>query len=154
MIRIAKLTDYGIVVLTHMTRHAHRCVHSATELAEATSIPLPTVQKVLKMLARDGLVTSMRGARGGYALGCDPGDVDLMRVLEAMEGPVSLTACAEPHAEGCGEAGHCIVAPHWPVINRAVRDALTQVTVRDLAGGASGTGRARVPLRAAAGEGV
>ena len=154
MIRIAKLTDYGIVVLTHMARHAHRCVHSATELAESTEIPLPTVQKVLKMLARDGLVTSMRGARGGYALGCDPAEVDLIRVLEALEGPVSLTACAVPHAEGCSESGHCIVAPHWPVINRAVRDALQQVTVRDLPVGAGGMVRSRPGARVAVGEGA
>ena len=67
MLRIAKLTDYAIVVLAHMARNAHRCVHPATDLAEQTVVPLPTVQKVLKVLLREGLVVSMRGARGPSA---------------------------------------------------------------------------------------
>lgn len=132
MLRIGKLTDYAIVVLAHMARHAHRCVFSATDLATETGVPLPTVQKVLKTLTREGLLVSMRGARGGYALGSDPATVDLLRLLEAMEGPVSMTECAGGEAHHCVEAGRCHVAGHWVVINHAVRQALQQVTLRDL----------------------
>lgn len=135
MLRISKMSDYGIVVLTQMVRMAHRCVHPATELAEETRIPLPTVQKVLKVLARDGLVVSMRGARGGYALADDPARVDLVRVLDCLEGPVALTDCAA-HGEGCSEEAWCHVAPHWMVINRAVRTALQGVTLLEVARGA------------------
>jgi FeS assembly SUF system regulator len=133
VLRIGKITDYGIVVLVQMARTAHRCVHPATELADETGIPLPTVQKVLKMLAKDGLVVSMRGARGGYALAQDPAHTDLVRVLECLEGPLALTECAVPHTEACAEAGRCHVAPHWQVINDAVRTALEGVSVLQLA---------------------
>jgi Rrf2 family protein len=85
------------------------------------------------MLAKDGLVVSMRGARGGYALAQDPARTDLVRVLECLEGPLALTECAVSHAEGCAEAGRCHVAPHWQVINHTVRTALEGVSVLELA---------------------
>ena len=132
MLRIGKLTDYAIVVLAHMARHAHRCVHPATDLAVGTGAPLPTVQKVLKTLAKEGVVTSMRGARGGYALAADPADTSLMRILEAMEGPLSMTECALPHGGGCQDVGHCGLGAHWPLINETVRGALEQVTLLEL----------------------
>lgn len=132
MLRIGKLADYAIVVLAHMARHAHRCVHPATELATETSIPLPTVQKVLKTLTRDGLVVSMRGARGGYALAADPAETSLVRILEAVEGPLAMTECALPHLGSCGDAGHCGVGTHWPLINAAVREALERVSLLEL----------------------
>ena len=132
MLRIGRLTDYAIVVLAHMARHAYRCVHPASDLSEHTGVPLPTVQKILKELTRHGLVVSMRGARGGYALAHDPSEVTLVQILEAMEGPVALTACAIPHAGACTESERCGVSEHWPTINRAMRVALEQVTLLQL----------------------
>lgn len=133
MLRIGKLSDYAIVVLAHMARHAHRCVHSATDLADETDVPLPTVQKVLKVLARGELVVSMRGARGGYALAGDPAHTSLMSILEVMEGPLALTECAVPHLGTCEDHERCSVGAHWPLINAAVREGLERVSLLDLA---------------------
>lgn len=141
MLRIGRLTDYAIVVLAHMARHAYRCVHPASDLSEHTGVPLPTVQKILKELTHHGLVVSMRGARGGYALAHDPGEVTLVQILEAMEGPVALTACAIPHAGACTESERCGVSEHWPTINRAMRVALEQVTLLQLSAPAERTAR-------------
>jgi FeS assembly SUF system regulator len=148
MLRIGKLTDYAIVVLAHMARNAHRCVHPATDLSEQTAVPLPTVQKVLKSLLREGLVVSMRGARGGYALAEDPAVTTLVRILEAMEGPLAMTDCAVSHnpafpnpslptASGsathtCHESSTCAMSGHWPLISNTVREALRHVTLLDL----------------------
>lgn len=133
MLRIGKLTDYAIVVLAHMARHAHRCVHPATDLAEATSIPLPTVQKLLKTLQREGFVQSMRGARGGYALVDDPAQTSLLRLLESLEGPIAMTDCAAGAPSGCSCAPDCTVSGHWSIIGDAIATALGQVTLLDLA---------------------
>jgi len=136
MLRIGKLTDYAIVVLAHMARNAHRCVHPATDLSEQTAVPLPTVQKVLKALLREGLVVSMRGARGGYALAEDPATTSLVRILEAMEGPLAMTDCAVSHppsaAHACHESSTCAMSGHWPLISHTVREALRHVTLLDL----------------------
>ncbi len=137
MLRIARLTDHAIVLLAHMTRHRLPCVHAATSLADATALPLPTVQKVLKMLGTAGLVDSRRGAMGGYVLARDPAGVTLDAIIAAMEGPLSLTACASTHTEGCAEHAHCLVGDHWPVINEVVLGALRRVTLLDLARPAS-----------------
>lgn len=147
MLRIGKLTDYAIVVLAHMARNAHRCVHPATDLSEQTAVPLPTVQKVLKVLLREGLVVSMRGARGGYALAEDPASTSLVRILEAMEGPLAMTDCAVAHApsaapaaHACHESSTCAMSGHWPLISHTVREALRHVTLLDLSKTRTATG--------------
>lgn len=132
MLRIAKLTDYGIVVMAHLARTAHVCVHPAAEVAEATGVPMPTVQKVLKALAREGMLLSTRGAHGGYSLARDPAQVSVLDVVEALEGPMALTACALHEGEVCADEPHCDVAGHWPRINGAVRHALSQVSLLEL----------------------
>ena len=131
MLRLAKLSDYAIVVLAHVSRRPDRCVHPARDVAEKTGLPLPTVQKVMKVMSRAGLVTSVRGACGGYMLSREPASISLMEVIEAIEGPVGLTACATP-GESCADEAHCQLSVHWPVINRAVREALERVTILDV----------------------
>lgn len=133
MLRIAKLTDYAIVLLAHLARHAHVCVHPTSELAEATSVPQPTVAKVMKALAKAELVVSVRGARGGYSLGRHPRDISVADVVAAVEGPVALTACSLAAGESCADEGHCQLSGHWPPINAAVVRALEGVTLDDLA---------------------
>lgn len=132
VLRIAKLTDYAIVVLAHVARNAHVCVHSASDLADATGVPAPTVAKVLKLLARDGLLHSTRGAHGGYGLARDPGRISVADVIAAVEGPMALTACSAPGDASCSDEHHCQVSGHWPSINAAVRTALEGVSILEL----------------------
>jgi FeS assembly SUF system regulator len=134
LLRLSKLSDYAIVMLAHLARSAHVCVHPATSIADATSIPLPTVAKILKTLAREGLLISTRGAHGGYGLARDPRTISVVDVLEAMEGPFALTGCSHHGTVACAEEGHCSLPAHWPAINAAVREALGQVTLMQLAG--------------------
>lgn len=130
MLKISKLTDYGTVVMALLAREPQR-VHSATEVADATRIALPTVSKILKILATHDLVISTRGARGGYRLARTPADISVADVICAMEGPVSLTTCADGGGE-CEQESHCNMAAHWQWINRAVSDALKGLTLADL----------------------
>lgn len=136
MLRISKLTDHAIVVLAHLARTAHVCVHPASDISESTRIPLPTTQKVLKQLTREDLLVSVRGARGGYSLARDPETITVADVIAAMEGPLALTSCSLSALmvdhEGCTEESHCQVSGHWPLINSAVRSALEAVSILEL----------------------
>jgi FeS assembly SUF system regulator len=135
MLRIRKLTDYAFVVLVDLTGKSAEGPRSAHAIADSTRVPLPTVAKVLQQLTSAGLVSSMRGARGGYLLGTPPEEVSVIRVIEAMEGPLGLTECANPENDTCSEASHCALHGHWPLINAAVRGVLADLCLTDLSRG-------------------
>lgn len=132
MLRISKLTDYGIVLLAHFALEPAGATLTAREMAEKTDLPLPVVSKMLKMLAGASLLRSRRGAKGGYVLGCRPDDVTVAKLLEALEGPLALVACTAGPGH-CEQEKHCTVREPWQRINRAVLDALEEVTLAELA---------------------
>ncbi len=136
MLRITKLTDYAIVVLTHLAGggvdSAHNA-HNARDVAERTRIPRPTVSKILKELARGGIVVSQRGVQGGYRLARAPENVSLADIIDAVEGPVALTECSSIEPEACEHAGTCPVEANWLRINQVVRRALAGISLADMA---------------------
>ena len=93
MLRISKMTDYAVVLATHLAG-AHGA-HAARDIALHTQIPEPTASKVLKNLARAGVVTSQRGPKGGYALARPPERIGIHEVIEAIEGPIAVTECSD-----------------------------------------------------------
>ncbi len=131
MFKVNKLTDYATVVLIEIARS--NVVRSSQHLSERTGIPLPTVAKIMKNLNKAGLVASQRGAGGGYALGRKPVEITIADVIQAVEGPIALTACADTSEEHCGIESICPVQGKWNRVNTAVRTALTEVTLADMA---------------------
>ena len=130
MLRISRLTDYGTVVLAHLA-HSGTKLASANEIATATGIGLPTVSKLLKSLAKSGIVVSTRGSRGGYRLSRDAGEISAADVIDALEGPVSITECsAGEHT--CNFEAVCSVGGAWQRINVAIQRALQDVSLVDL----------------------
>lgn len=130
MLRMSKLTDYGTLVLAQLAAN-DRGLSTCASVAAATHLGQPTVSKLLKLLARAGLVVSVRGAQGGYALARPPETITAAEILDALEGPVAITACSS--AVGlCGLEGHCRVGAAWQRINRSIRVALESVTLADL----------------------
>lgn len=131
MLRVSKLTDYATVVLAEMARDADS-VHTAADLAEKTRLARPTVSKLLKQFARAGMLRSYRGAHGGYILAQAPEAISATRIIDTVEGPMAMTECslADGH---CEIESVCNIGHHWRHINRAIRDALDQVTLADLA---------------------
>ena len=127
MLRLSKLTDYAVVVLVRLSHH--REVTTSPTLAQATGIPEPTVAKVLKALAGAGLVSSQRGARGGYRLARPLSDIDVARVIAAIDGPISLTACVDGASGGCEAEAVCQIRGRWDAVNDAIRQALAGVTL-------------------------
>ncbi|HEX7388410.1 MAG TPA: SUF system Fe-S cluster assembly regulator [Castellaniella sp.] len=134
MLRISKIVDYGILVLTHMAVHpTHVC--SAAELAGALGLGQPVVSKVLKLLAQHELVASTRGAHGGYRLGRTAEHITVAQVIDALEDqPFGLTECtALPGV--CSVEAACRVRPYWQRINAVVRRTLESVSVADMVAG-------------------
>jgi FeS assembly SUF system regulator len=130
VLRISKLTDYGTVLLAHLAAN-RETVCSAADVANATGIAVPTVSKILKSLGRSGLVTSTRGANGGYELARDPGDISAADIIDALEGPVSITECSAIDSQ-CEHEGVCSVGNAWQRVNVAIRQALHDVSLSDL----------------------
>ena len=122
------MTDYAVVVLSQMARSG-TTLYAAPDLADATGLPLPSVSKVLRLLALGRLIESRRGAAGGYVLARPPADINVAEIIGALEGPVSLTACVDG---SCKVETLCPLHGHWDVLNRAVRDALEQVSLAEL----------------------
>jgi FeS assembly SUF system regulator len=130
LLRISKLTDYGTVVLAHLAADP-ATVCSAADVAGATGIAPPTVSKLLKSLARSGLVSSTRGANGGYRLSRGPQDISAADIIDALEGPVSITECSGSDSL-CEHEDACSVGNAWQRINIAIRRALDDVSLSDL----------------------
>ena len=136
MLRLSKLTDYAVVVLARLSRDGAvpgGQVQTAPGLAQATGIAEPTVAKVLKILGQAGLVEGVRGARGGYRLTRPISALPLSEVIVAFDGPIALTACVDGGAGLCEAEGICAVRGRWDPVNQAIRDALSGITVADLA---------------------
>lgn len=131
MIKLSKLTDYAVVVLADMARDPGR-QRTAADLAVTTTLPEPTVAKVLKLLAKGGVVVSIRGVNGGYRLDKAPTELSMATVISAMDGPISLTACAEGHEGCCAYEENCAVKKKWQPVNAAMRAALENVTLAEM----------------------
>lgn len=131
MLRLSKLTDYGTVVLAEMARDPQR-LYSAGELATALHLAAPTVSKLLKQFAKAGLVSSQRGAKGGYSLARPAEDITAVHIIDAIEGPVAITQCSMSHSR-CGIEAVCGIGHNWQRISLAIRDALKGVTLAQLA---------------------
>lgn len=153
MLRISKLTDYGLVLLAHFAEAAQvaeaakesaeavrgsagvagleAATRNAREMSEATLLPYPAVSKILKNLAQEDLLVSQRGAKGGYALSRPPREIRVHDIIEALEGPIALMACSAGPGH-CDQESTCRIRDPWLRINEAVRKALAEITLADL----------------------
>jgi FeS assembly SUF system regulator len=130
--RLTHLADYAVVIMTAAARREAGARLSASELAQDTGVPLPTTQKLMGRLAAEGLLTSVRGAAGGYALARPAGEITLADIVEAVEGPIAMTVCSEGRTD-CALDAHCMVKPHMGVVGNAIRGALGAVSLTELA---------------------
>ena len=140
--RLTHLADYAVVLMTAAARRPAAARLSATELAAETGVPLPTAQKLMGLLAASGLLSSIRGARGGFALARPAGEISLADIVEAVEGPIAMTVCSSGGTD-CALDAHCRVKPHMGIVGTAVRGALGAVSLTSLCGPASAGGLAR-----------
>jgi FeS assembly SUF system regulator len=129
--RLSNLADYAVVMLAAAVRKDGARL-SATCLAEETGVPLPTAQKLVGRLAAAGLIVSSRGTGGGFRLSRCAAEISLADIVEAVEGPIAMTACVEAGKHDCGVEQTCRVRPHWDAVNSAMRGALAGVSLESL----------------------
>ena len=133
MMRINKLTDYGIVVMTEMATSNMNKIHTARGISESTNIPLPTVTRLLKTLSSNDLLDSQRGSQGGYNLAKPSDKISIANIIEIFEGPISLTECSTNSCE-CSYESNCSVEEPWQKINDTVKNALESISLNEMAG--------------------
>ncbi|HXZ32609.1 MAG TPA: SUF system Fe-S cluster assembly regulator [Terriglobales bacterium] len=132
MIRLGKLTDYGLVLMSQIARRPQSELHTARDLAARCRLPLPTVSKLLKLLLQGGLLASHRGIKGGYSLARDPRLISVADIISALEGPLALTECNMEVAGLCDLEPSCPIKDNQRLINRVVEGALQKVMLWDL----------------------
>ena len=133
--RLTHLADYAVVMMTAAARSPVGGRLSAAALAEDTGVPLPTAQKLMGRLANAGLLTSARGSGGGFCLSREASGISLVDIVEAVEGRIAMTTCADDSRSDCALEGNCQVKPHLLAVNGAVRGALQNVSLASLAQG-------------------
>ena len=132
--RLTHLADYAVVMMTAAARREASARLSAGELAAETGVPLPTAQKLMGKLAIAGLLTSVRGAGGGFTLSRPVAEISLADIVEAVEGPISMTQCSgSDEVSDCALDAHCRVKPHMGIVGATVRGALGAVSLQELA---------------------
>ena len=132
MVRLGKLTDYGLVLMSCIARSQGLSLHSASDLARESGLPVSTVRKLLKGLQHSGLLQSQRGTRGGYILSREPQDITVIDIIAALEGPFALTECSSDKVGLCKLESNCPISKNQQIINQAVRQALGTITLSDL----------------------
>jgi len=106
--------------------------HTATEVATGAHLPVPTVSKLMRILAREGLLDSQRGVKGGYRLARPPEEISLAAIVSALEGPIALTLCTVDARHDCDYEPRCPVRRHLQKINRAIRKALEEIPLSEM----------------------
>jgi len=130
MIKITRQTDYGILILGFLA-HRPEAVHTARDVSAAVRLPLPMVSKILKILARERIVASHRGVKGGYSLARPAQRISVASVLRALEGPVGMTECSTLPGS-CDQEPVCPVRVNWQRISHAVLDALEKIPLSEM----------------------
>lgn len=143
MLRMSKEADYGIVLLAHVARQTGPGLQSARGLAASAGLPAPTVSKILKHLARAGLLRSQRGVRGGYRLARPPAEITVAEIIAGLEGPIGVTECTPAPEGACAREDSCPTRSPMGRVNRAVAEALRNVTLAEVARSARPAAAAR-----------
>jgi FeS assembly SUF system regulator len=132
MLRLSKKADYALIAMKHLALREGRGSSSAREIAEEYAIPVELMAKVLQRLARRGLLTSQQGTRGGYQLARGSGSISVADVIQAIDGPLTVTACSA-HNDRCGQFAKCNIRdPLWKIRERII-SALATCSVSEMA---------------------
>jgi Rrf2 family protein len=145
MLRLSKKADYALMAMKHLAMRPDAASASAREIAEQYDIPVELMAKVLQRLARRALVTSHQGTRGGYRLSRSPGSISIADIIQAIDGPFTVTACST-EAENCGQYAKCNVRdPLWRIKDRIV-STLSTCSLQEIASDVPVTEVAATPM--------
>ena len=132
MLRLSKKADYALMATKHLATRPDAASASAREIAQAYDIPLELLAKVLQRLVRARLMVSVQGTRGGYRLARPPHAITVADVIQAVDGPVAVTACSTDDHR-CDQYSKCSIRDPLSKIKNRILDALTTVSVQEMA---------------------
>lgn len=133
MIRVTKLTDYGISLMTRLATLDEQKQITASDLSNHMGLPLPTVRKILKTLTLENLLVSTRGVTGGYSLARSPEQITLMDMVAAFEGPIAMTECATEEPCMC-KVTNCDLRKNWSLVNQLLQNTLESYNLAQMTG--------------------
>ncbi len=132
MIKLSKMTDYAVVCLGMLARRPGYSM-SANELSKETGLALYTVQKLLKLLvSKSDFVKANRGALGGYMLNRNSSEISVVEIIEALDGPITLTSCVDNSESFCESSDICFLGGKWNKINEIIRKSLNDISLKEL----------------------
>ena len=132
MVKLGKLTDYGLVLMTCIARSDFSATAHGPRLGGRIQLPPSTVSKLLKELSQSGLLISHRGTKGGYMLARAAHQISVIDIIAAIEGPMALTECSTDVSGLCNLELSCPIKSNQRIINQAVRGVLEKITLSDL----------------------
>ena len=127
---IRRNTDYSIRALVYLALHSSVEI-KAGEIAEKQEVPLEYLQKILQRLTRGGFILSHRGAYGGFSLAKEPEDINLLEIIETMQGKLVMNKCFLGK-DGCPRAPKCVLKDTWLQLEQRISGFLSQITLQDL----------------------
>lgn len=131
MLKISKLLDYGLLVIVTIAKNKE-APYSAMKISEVTGLNLPTVRKLLNLLANRNIVASKRGVDGGYVLTRSSSSIKVLHVVKAVEENVRVTECCDLRKKKCAAVKVCTVDNYWKSMNRKVLEILSQTSIEDV----------------------
>lgn len=132
MLRLSRKADYALIALKHLAQKGPSASMSASDIAASYGISTPLLAKVLQRLAKKGMVVARHGSSGGYTLARDPATITALDVVQAIDGPMSITSCSTRRGE-CDHLTNCTIRDPLRRVNDTVLQVLTQVTLSQLA---------------------
>lgn len=132
--RLTAKSEYGVLAAIDLACNYGEGPVSAREIAERRAIPPRFLEQLFVALRRAGLVTAVRGAKGGFVLSRQPSEITVLNVVEALEGPLQASVCDSGRESGCGKSATCAAAPVWAKATSALKDVFASTTLASLAG--------------------
>lgn len=132
--RLTAKSEYGLLAMIDLACQFGSGPVSAREVAERRGIPPRFLEQLFVSLRRAGLVTAVRGARGGFTLTREPVDITVLDIVESLEGPLQSSVCDHERDQGCVKSASCAAAPVWARATHALRDVFATTTLASLAG--------------------
>jgi len=131
--RLTAKSEYGLLAMIDLACGAKEGPVSAREISERQAIPAKFLEQLLATLRKEGLISAVRGAHGGFVLERDASQITVLDVVQALEGPLASTVCEGDRAAVCGREGMCAAAGVWSRATDALREVFETTTLADLA---------------------
>ena len=131
MLKITRLADYAVLIISSFIGEENKII-SAQQIKKKTRLQIATINKILAILVKKDILIAFRGKKGGYKLKKNLSNISIKELIEAIEGPVSLTECLDKNANDCNLFNICITKNTWSIVNNAIKETLENIKIQDI----------------------